>query len=262
MRPDAMRHLCLAAVLALAAGCASTGPSASPGADAAAASHSAMSNKGQANLSLAQNYLAAGQLEYAMDRANRALRSDPNSADVQVVLGMIRQRLDDDARAGEHFARAARLSPDAGHVLNVYAIWLCRQDKAGEADALFARAVKDPFFKAKESAYFNAGKCALQVGQADKAAAYFRSGLELAPENKLLLVQMAEVQLRRGDYMSARAFYQRREALGSPSAELLELAARIEDAAGDRAAADRYRQRAQDQFPAQTTPATEGSRQP
>ena len=62
--------------------------------------------------------------------------------------------------------------------------------------------------------------------------------------------------------MSARAFYQRRESLGAPHAELLELAARIEDAAGDRAAAARYRQRAQDQFPAQTAPATEGSRQP
>ena len=78
MRPDAMRHLCLAAVLAFSAGCASTGPAASPGADAAAASHSAMTNKGLANLSLAQNYLASGQTEYAMDRANRALRSDPS----------------------------------------------------------------------------------------------------------------------------------------------------------------------------------------
>lgn len=262
MRPDAMRHLCFAAVLAIASGCASTGPSASAGTDSSASSHSAMSNKGQANLSLAQNYLAAGQMEYALDRANRALRSDPNSADVQVVLGMIRQRLDDNGRAGEHFARAARLAPDAGHVLNVHAIWLCQQDKAAEADALFARAVKDPFFKAKETAFFNAGKCALKVGQADKAAQYFRQGLELAPENKLLLTQMAEVQLQRGDYMSARAFYQRREALGAPSADLLELGARIEDAAGDRAAAARYRQRAQEQFPAPSTPATEGTRQP
>lgn len=261
MRPDAMRHLCLAAMLSLAAGCASTGAPTSPGASASSA-HSAMSNKGQANLSLAQNYLAADQMEYAMDRANRALRSDPNSADVQVVLGMIRQRLDDEARAGVHFAHAAKLAPDAGHVLNMHAIWLCQQEKAAEADALFSRAVKDPFFKAKESAYFNAGKCALKVGQADKAAQYFRQGLALAPQNKLLLTQMAQVQLQRGDAMSARAFYQRRESLGAPTAELFELGARIEDAAGDRAAAARYRQRAQDQFPAPSPPATEGSSQP
>ena len=262
MRPDAMRHLCLAAALALATGCA-TGPGASTTDDTqAASSHSAMSNKGQANLSLAQNYLAAGQVEYAMDRANRALRSDPNSADVQVVLGMIREKLDDDARAGEHYARAAKLAPESGHVLNVHAIWLCQQGKAAEADALFARAVKDPFFKAKETAYFNAAKCAMQVGQADQAAQHLSQGLELAPENRLLLVRMAELQLQRGDFMSARAFYQRREALGSPSADLYELGARIEDAAGDASAAARYRQRIRDQFPDHTPTATEASSQP
>ena len=262
MRHDAMRHLCLAAAVALASGCA-TGPGTSaPGAGTSASSESAMSNKGVANLSLAQNYLASGQVEYALDRANRALRSDPNSADVQVVLGMIRDKLEDRPRAGEHYARAAKLAPESGHVLNVYAIWLCQQDKAAEADALFARAVKDPFFKAKETAYFNAAKCAQQVGQVDKAAQYLRQGLELAPENRVLLTRMAELQLQRGDYMSARAFYQRRESLGASSAELIELGARIEDAAGDRAAAARYRQRLQDQFPEPTPPATEGSRQP
>jgi len=263
MRLDPMRHLCLFAALAMATGCA-TGPRTSAShAQQAASSHSAMSNKGQANLSLAQNYLAAGQLEFAMDRANRALRSDPNSADLQLVLGMIRDKLEDGENAGEHYARAAKLAPESGHVLNVYAIWMCQQGKAAEADALFVRAVKDPFFKAKQTAYFNAAKCAAQVGQADKAAQYLRQGLELAPENRLLLVQMAELQLQRGDFMSARAFYQRREALGTPTAELLELGARIEDAAGDRVAAARYRQRVQDQFPAQTSsPAPEGSPQP
>ncbi|PZO10839.1 MAG: type IV pilus biogenesis/stability protein PilW [Lysobacteraceae bacterium] len=264
MRPDAMRHLCLAAALAFAAGCATAPGKSAPGAQHAASSHSAMSNKGLANLSLAQNYLASDRLEFAMDRANRALRSDPNSADVQVVLGMIREKLDDGPRAGEHYARAAKMAPDSGHVLNVHAIWLCQEGNAAEADALFARAVKDPFYKNKELAYFNAAKCAQQVGQADKAAQYLRQGIDLAPANPVLLGRMAELQLQRGDYMSARAFYQRREALGSPTSDLIELGARIEDAAGDRAAAARYRQRLQDDFPAPepTPPNTEGSFQP
>lgn len=262
MSPDVLRPLCLAALLTAVVGCA--GSPSRPVADgqAGGSSHSEMTNKGQANLSLAQNYLASGQIEYSLDRANRALRSDPSSADVQVVLAMIREKLKDNPRAGEHYARAAKLAPDSGHILNVYAIWLCRQGKAAEADALFARAVKDVFFKAKESAYYNAAKCALDVGQADKAAQYLRQGLELAPENPVLLTRMAELQLQRGDFMSARAFYQRRESLDTPTAELLELGARIEDAAGDASAAARYRQRAQNQFPAPPTPAPEGSLQP
>ena len=94
------------------------------------------------------------------------------------------------------YARAAKLAPDAGHVLNVYAIWLCQQDKAAEADALFARAVKDPFFKAKETAYFNAGKCARRSGRPTRPRSTSARAWKSRPENKLLLVQMAEVQLR------------------------------------------------------------------
>lgn len=259
MRPDPLRAMLFAAVIATAAGCASSPTSAT---QANAGTSSAMSNKGLANLSLAQSYLTSGQMEYAMDRANRALRSDPHSADVQVVLGMIREKLGDRARAGDHYARASKLGPDSGHVLNVHAAWLCQQGSAAEADALFARAVKDPFYKTKEQAYFNAGKCAMRAGQLEQAEQYLREGLAIAPESPALLARMAELQFRQRDYMSARAFYQRREALGAPSAELLHLAAGIEQGAGNAVAAQRYRQRLREQFPDYTPPATEGLRQP
>jgi type IV pilus assembly protein PilF len=262
MQLEPMRFVSLVLAACLAAGCASDGANRPPGEQNVAGSQAAMSNKGLANLSLAQNYLAAGRLEFAMDRANRALRSDPNSADVQIVMGMIRERLGDTQRAGEHFAYAARLGPESGHVLNVYGVWLCEQGSTAEADALFIRAGKDVFYKSKEQALFNAGKCAIKAGQLDKAEDYLRRGLALAPENGPLLSEMARLQYLRGDYMSARAFVQRREALGGVNAELLYLAGNIEQAAGDAAGAARYRQRLESQFPDFTPTATEASRQP
>lgn len=263
MRREPMRAVFLVLAALLAAGCAGTGGSrTAPGELNLAGSQASMTNKGVANLSLAQNYLAADRLEFAMDRANRAYRSDPNSADVQIVMGMIRQRLGDLPRAGQHFAHAARLGPESGHVLNVYGVWLCEQGNTAEADALFVRATKDVFYKSKEQALFNAGKCAMKAGQYDKADQYLRQGLAISPENGLLLAEMAQLQYRRGDYMSARAFVQRREALGGANAELLYLAANIEQAAGDTAAAGRYRQRLQSQFPEFSPSATEATRQP
>ncbi len=261
MPRDAVRNSLLAAVLVLATACAG-GPSATTSNGSAPGSQAAMTNKGVANLNLAQNYLNAGKLEYALDRANRALRSDPNSADVQVVLGLIRERLGDSTRAGEHFARAGKLDPESGHVLNVYAVWMCQKGRAAEADAMFVRAVKDPFYKARDQAHFNAGKCAMEAGQLEVAERHLRQGIEVAPENASLLAQMAELQFRRGDFMSARAFYQRRESLGSVSAELLHLAVRIEQGAGDTVAARRYRQRLQDQFPDYSPSDNQGSLQP
>lgn len=263
MPRDAVRNSLLAFALVIVAGCAGTGgPAARTAGGSSPGSQAAMTGKGLANLNLAQNYLAAGKLEYALDRANRALRSDPNSADVQVVLGLIRERLGDSARAGEHFERAGRLDPESGHVLNVHAVWLCEKGRAAQADEVFSRAVKDPFYKARDQAYFNAGKCAMQAGQLDAAEKHLRQGIEIAPENPSLLAKMAELQFRRGNYLGARAFYQRREALGAPTPELLDLAVRIEQGAGDAAAAGRYRQRLQQQFPDFTPSDNQGSLQP
>lgn len=258
MRHDVFRWAIPAAALLAIAGCASTGGGASTNAGAGQAQ---MSTKGLANLQLAQNYLRTGKLEVALDRANRAARMDPQSADVQLVLGMIRQALDDDARAGEHFEKAVRLAPEAGHVLNVRGAWLCERGQFDEADALFNRAVKDPFYEDKAQSYFNAGRCAVLAGRLDRAEAPLRQGLELDPKDPLLLEQMARLQFRQGNYLGARAFFQRREAVGEVDAGLLDLAVRIEEAAGDRAAAERYRTRLKQGFPDYTPDASEGSPQ-
>jgi type IV pilus assembly protein PilF len=262
MRPEFVRPIVFAGLFTLLCACASTPDDQAPAGTSVGGTHAAMSNKGLANLNLAHNYMAAGQLDYAIDRANRALRTDPQSPDVQIVLGLISEELDDGARAGQYYATAVKYAPEAGHVLNVRAVWLCRTGDTAGADALFARAIKDPFYKNKQQAFFNAGKCSLQAGRLDQAEQYLRQGVEVAPEDPRLLAELAEVKCRQGDYMAARAFYQRREALGEPTAELLSLAARIEQGAGDTAAADRYRRQLNEQFPNYTPPATEGSRQP
>ncbi|GAB2655185.1 type IV pilus biogenesis/stability protein PilW [Arenimonas aestuarii] len=246
-----------AGALALAlAGCAGTG-----GGTRATKAQPEMSNKGLANLHLAQNYLSAGKLDVAMDRAQRALRTDPGSADVQVVMGMIRQALDDKTRAGEHFAQAAKLAPDTGHVLNAYGAWLCEHRKYEEADAVFARAVLDPFYEAKAQAYYNAGRCSVLGGRPAQADAALRKGLDLEPKDAALLEQMARLQYQQGNFMGARAFFQRREAVAEVGAELLELAIAIEEGAGDRAAAERYRTRLRQGFPEHTPTAREESPQ-
>lgn len=258
MRHDVLRGAWAVALALALAGCASTG-----GSDPVSSgpTHSKMSNKGLANLQLAQNYLRAGRLDVALDRANRAQRMDPQSADVQVVLGMIRQALKDEARAGEHFERAVKLAPAAGHVLNVRGVWLCERGQYDEADALFTRAVADPFYEDKAQSYYNAGRCAMLGNRLDRAEAPMRKGLELSPDNPLMLEQMARLQYRQGNFLGARAFFQRREALGEVGAELLDLAVAIEEGAGDRAAAERYRTRLREGFPDYTPTAREGSPQ-
>jgi type IV pilus assembly protein PilF len=248
-----MRHetFVVALALALLAGCAtknrvvevdnsSTMPSAKPTAPKGELSHG-----GMINLGLAQNYLQAGELRTALDRANRALESDPGSGNVHAMLGLIYDRIGDQAHATESFQRAIQLSPTGGGVLNAYGTWLCsHQDYAGAAQQ-FSRALSDPFFTSQGLAYFNAGHCLLKAGQPQQAEVSLRRALD-APGSDLssVLMSLAQATLALGMVLEARGFIQRRESMGV-TPEVLELAARIEDAAGDHAAAAQYRARLQ-----------------
>lgn len=261
MRRDVFRVLVTAACMAIA-GCSTTGGSSKVPDDLTASPRNVeeeMTRTGLANVRLAQNYLATNQIDLALDRANRALKTDPDSAEALIVMGMVRERLGDTEQAGAHFLRAAKLAPDEGYVLNTTAVWLCQGGRAAEADVMFAKATKDPFYKSREQAFFNAGKCAQDAGDLAKAEAYLRSGIEHKPEDPRLLEQMVRLKVKQGDLMGARAFFQRREALGPPGPEMLSLAAGIEQSAGDEAAAARYRQRLSTDHPGYTPPAADGT---
>jgi len=207
-----------------------------------------ISRAGQVNLGLAQSYYENGDLETSLNRATQALRTDPRSADVHAMLGLIYSRISQPDKAAAEFGQALALAPTNGSILNVDGVWLCQQGRMPEADAQFARALQDPFYKQPDQALFNAGKCAFKAGQLPKAESYLRASLEKAPDQPEVLLTLAQVEYAQGRFMDARAFIQRRDALGS-SAEILELAAKIEDGAGDRRAAEHYRQRLRDEFP-------------
>ena len=67
---------------------------------------------------------------------------------------------------------------------------------------------------------------------------------------------MAEYQYGQGQYFEARAFAERRLAAAPADASVLQLAARIEERLGDRAAANRYEQRLRAEFPQAATART------
>lgn len=227
-------------VLAFAAGCASARkPPVEVGKTTPA---------GQINLQLAQSYLQANDLETALDRANRALKTDPQSGDVHAMLGMIYGRIGDATRADDEYEQALKLAPTEGPILNAYGAWRCERGDFAVADTMFQRALDDPFYKQPEQTYYNAGRCALRAGHLEQAESYLRAASDRMPTAAPVLLLMARTEFRLGKLLEARAFAQRCDALG-PNPELLDLAARIEDASGHPDAAADYRQRLTTLFP-------------
>lgn len=200
-------------------------------------------------LALAGRRYSSGDIDAAEAQVRKVLKLDPSSADAYTMLGMIQNRRGNAVAAGEHYRRAAELAPDRGEVLNNYGAWLCANAYPAEALIWFDRALATPGYRTPGSALANAGGCALKSGQAERAERDLRRALEIEPRNAYALASMAEYQYGQGRYFEARAFAERRLAAAPADASVLQLASRIEERLGDKAAANRYQQRLRKEFP-------------
>lgn len=182
----------------------------------------------------------------ALDKAEAAavdaLGLDSKSADAHLALAMVRHRRDWDwAGAEREFIRAFDLdeSHPTGH--QWYSILLAEQGRAQEAARQAARAIAlDP---RAAPVHRTAGLVALYARRLDDAAAALRQSLDLDPAGGVTRLLLASVLLEQGHHEAARA-----EAAVVRDTQLqdqrLALLAHAAAAAGDRAAAVRYRDEA------------------
>lgn len=194
----------------------------------------------QDRLALAGQRLQSGDLVAAEREAGAVLKLDPGSADAHTVLAVVHDQRGEAAKAGVFYKRAAELAPTQGRALNNYGAWLCGNGYPAEALVWLDRAVAAPGYATPASALANAGGCALKAGQFERAERDLRRALALDPANAYALAAMAENEYRQGRYFEARAFSERRLAAAAADADVLRLAADIENKLGDKIAANRY----------------------
>ena len=202
------------------------------------------------NAELAITYMKQNNLRAAREKADRALKQDPRSADVQMAAGFVYDRLGEDRKAAGHFEQAVKLGgKDNPDVLNNAAVFQCRKGDKKRGVELFLQAAASPLYRTPEVAYTNAGFCARADGRAADAERYFRQALALRPNLADPLYQLADLQFEAGNYLQARAFVQRYHEAAAATAASLWLGYRIERALGDSAAAESYARRLRMEFP-------------
>lgn len=200
-------------------------------------------------LTLATRDMQVGNLDAAERKVREALKLAPEAPDALVLQAGIDDRRGRTRQAGENFRKAAELAPQRGDVLNNYGAWLCQQGQPAESLVWFDRALQAPGYATPGEAQANAGSCALDAGQLERAERDLRAALVAAPANPVALESMAQLSFRQGRYMEARAFAERRIAAAPATRSVLQLASQIEARLGDRAASDRYLQRIRQEFP-------------
>jgi type IV pilus assembly protein PilF len=109
--------------------------------------------------------------------------------------------------------------------------------------------LKDPFYQTPDVALTNKGICQLRLNDVAGAEGTLRKALDANPQNGDALLHLAKALYLNNDAFRARAFIQRFDALGQPSADALKLGHDIETRLGNTDAAQNYRRRLQSQFP-------------
>ena len=192
------------------------------------------------NTQLGIQYMAQRQYARALPKLKRALELDPNLQQAHAAIALLYAGGGEAAKARTHYNRALLLDSGDSSTRNNYAAFLCDQGQVDDALAQFERVLQDKRYPAPENVLTNAGICAQRIPDAARAEKYFRAALKRNPKYSEALGALAALSYERGEYLQARAFLQRYEAVAPPTQETLLLGLRTERELGDKAAAARY----------------------
>lgn len=204
------------------------------------------------NLQLGIDYFRKGDFQMAKDKIDRAVQQNPRNAMAQATAGLLYDRLNDPEKSDAHFEKAVSLDPTDPEILNNYAVILCKRGKHKQGEKYFLKAANNPLYKTPEAAYLNAGNCARGAGDLENAEVNYRKALSVKPRFTQALYEMADLELKQNNFLSARGFLERYMEAGTTNAATLWLALRIERGLDHTAIARSYAQRLKAEYPSAT----------
>ncbi|HSI23660.1 MAG TPA: type IV pilus biogenesis/stability protein PilW [Methylophilaceae bacterium] len=190
---------------------------------------------------LASAYYSQGQMAIALEEFTKAVGLDSSYAPAYTGLGLVHAALKQDAKAESNFKRALQLEPENSEAHNNYGTFLCVRNRVDEAISEFMTAVKNPLYASPESAYLNAGICALKKKDIRNAETYFQNALRAEPNMRAASYQLAQLYFSKGEHLQARAHLEQAMKNIDPTPEMLWLGVRNERILGGKDAEASYR---------------------
>lgn len=222
---------------------------------ASAAKRAANESEARAAAQQGIAYAQRGEYDEALTKLKRALWLDSSLTPALAGIALVYSNTGEPKKAEKYYRKALKLSPSDPILKNNFGVFLCGQDRIEDGEQLLVEAANDKRYPTPAAAWSNAGTC-VRSKDLDKAEQYLRQALQLDPQNREALAQMALVSYERKDYLRARAFLQRYGIEDTPTAELLDIAVRSERELGDLDAARRYERMLKSKFPEFSEPAS------
>jgi type IV pilus assembly protein PilF len=234
-RPRNRRWRALAAALLAAAlaGCTTTVTTTEVKADnkttGPATDEQSLKRSAGVRLELASLYFSRGQFNTALDEIKLAVQADPNLGAAYNLMGLTYASLGNPTQAEGSFRRALQINPRDADTMQNYGWFLCQNQRFGEADEQFQRALVQPNYRGAAMTLRAMGNCQARDNRLADAERSLMRSYELDPSSAATAVNLAEVQYRRGEYERARFYIDRvNKSAEQSNAQTLWLASRIE----------------------------------
>jgi type IV pilus assembly protein PilF len=195
--------------------------------------------RARAHTDLGSVYLQQRKFEIALEEFTLAAKIDPSFAAAFNGLGLVNSALGNDDVADANFRKSIQLEPLNSEARNNYGSFLCARNRIDESIKEFLAAVKNPLYATPAMAYTNAGICSMRKKDEVNAEAYLQRALEIEPLSQAAAYQLASMQFKRKDAVSAKKTLQN-AMFGHTGPEILWLAIQIERAVGARDAEASY----------------------
>lgn len=201
------------------------------------------------NTQLGVNYMQRGEFETALEKLEKALRQDPNSAPAHHTIAILYANLAENTKAEYHYERALEISPKYSEAHNNYGVFLCQQGQYEASITRFLTALQNPLYREAGQAYENAGLCAKQIPDITRAEGYSRKALQINANLGKALLGMAQITYQRGDYTDSYNYINRYRRVASWTPEALLQGIRTARRVGDEDAVASYIVLLRGQFP-------------
>ena len=201
------------------------------------------------NAELGIAYLERGDVTLAQQKIERALGQNSSDPDVQTAAAILYERIGAFDKADGHYQAAMRGEGKDPNRQNNYAGFLCRRGSYEKGHKLLEETARNQRYATPWVAMTNAGVCARGNKNLEQAERDFKAALNSNSTYPDALLQLADLNFSRGDFINARGYLSRMVGSSSTSPEALLLGVRIETAAGDPRAAKEFADKLRRDFP-------------
>ncbi|CAE6945078.1 COG3063 Tfp pilus assembly protein PilF [Vibrio sp. B1REV9] len=197
----------------------------------------------ESRIALGLSYLKNGSMIQAHNNLQQALSYAPRYYRAQLSMAHYYESVGEDTKAEQLYHRALEQHSQNGDVLNNYGTFLCKKGNYLLADRLFKQAIELPNYYLIPISYENAAFCALKANEQDKAMIYFSRAIAHDPHRPKSILQLAKLEIDKGNYADARLRLIRFNQVYGLSKPSLQLMIQLENKAGNDKLKHKYQQK-------------------